>query len=323
MNHARSLIAEAAAALVVHNDGTFSWFGERFPGGPPERLLAAVTRRLYLDFFTQGRAAPTLDRRLSPARRGRADLADALVAANHGTGSLQPGWLVQGEEPDRLVVRGAGLTLWVTRAEFVPDAREAIRPGCRGSIRLPRQVRERSPGHYTALGDRGLSAAGEALVRVYWSLLPAGAPAAMSWVTAELNAVGIPFEFKVLHDSSDFTRCDAGVLYVPRARARVVFSVARGFARSAPHTLRDRVPALTRRIDRGVAYAEEPLVRWGFGLHRCRLIADALLSSWRGGPPSPEIALAAVEASFRAEGVSVDAPHRARSRRDGDRLAAL
>ena len=207
-------------------------------------------------------------------------------------------------------IERAGIALWVLPEALAPGGpRPAV--GEKVALRLPKGLDNRSPGYYTALGDRGLPPGGTR-VRVYWSLRAEGAAAAMEAVTGALNRRSTPFVFKILTDPSAFARCDAGVLYIDRANALGAVRIARAFAAARPDAVRDRVPALTRSVGRGVSMAEDPDDGESFGLNRCRLIADAVVGSWDASERGVDALLAAVEVRFALEGISLDAPHRRR-----------
>jgi hypothetical protein len=305
----RAGVAEALDALEVDADaGAYRWFGECFQGAageggrlPPEarrdRLVRQLTWRLYIDFYAQGRAVPSVDRRLTPAARGRADLRAALDAANAGRGCREPGWRVLSRGADAVTIARDGITIRVPPQRLDGDC-----------LVLPKGLPWRSPGHYLALGDRGVGP-DEPLRRLYWNLTPAGAAPAMAALTSRLNAEGVPFSLKMLDDSSAFTRCDAGVLYVCAADGGRVRGLALEAARALAGDRKDAVPALTRRLAPGLSEADDPGDE-SFGVDRCRLIAEGAADAWVDGVTDAGGRLARVEARFAARGLSLDAPYR-------------
>lgn len=308
----RRQVEGALSALAFHGDGGYSWFGERFPAGEAGTLIRRIAWRLYLDFYTQGGATPTLDRRFTPSGRGRADLVPRLTAVNGGRGSQEPGWRVSAATADALVIERIGLTLHVPAGSVRDAGGRTPGAGEEGSLELPNELRSRSPGHYMALGDLGMPA-DEPRGRLYWNLTPEGAVAAMAHLTQVLNEARIPFSFKVLSDSSAYTRRDAGVLYAPRERIAAIVALAEEVAEALPWALRDGVPALTLPIAPGIGYADDPDDGESFGLHRCRLIAEAIVDSRHGGSSSGAT-MVAVEERFAAAGLSLDAPYRSPTR---------
>lgn len=308
-------LGQALDALRVHDAGAFSWFGERTETEPrivrewPEDALwdvlaARIQRVLYNCYFTQGAASRGVDRRLTPATLGRADLQGPLAAVASRNGPLEDGWDVVGSSGDAVVVRRDGVTIRAARTRFHPDEGAA---GRTGAIRLPPSLPHRSPGHVVLLGERALPA-GASLARVYWNLLGSRAVEIAAAIVTAFGDVGVPFEFKALADSSAYTRCDAGVLYVARDDLSGVLEIARGVAARHVDGIKTAVPALTERVAPGVAWAEDPGGGESFGMHRCGLIAGGVVAAHRRGDAGGS--RTRVEAAFAAAGLSLDAPHR-------------
>ena len=129
----RTQVAVALAALGLGpEEGTYTWFGERF--AVRGDLTSAITLRLYLDFYTQGSAGPTIDRRFTPAGRTRTDMMERLEAANAGRGSLDPGWRVQESSADDLLVQRGSLAILAPRRRV----RGRIGPGAPVALSLPK-----------------------------------------------------------------------------------------------------------------------------------------------------------------------------------------
>ncbi|HEY0024789.1 MAG TPA: lanthionine synthetase LanC family protein [Longimicrobium sp.] len=296
----------------------FAWLGRPSPPLPRATLRALtpataraylrhrIQQALYTGLYTRG------DAMAPPSEPGQADVGTtsfiaALSAANTGKGALQDGWVVEAVDGSAVQVRRGGLALRVPR-RMLPRGRTPA-PGTTVRMRGERQLLSYSPGYYVAMGDVGLGAAGEPLVRVYWHLEPAGAAPVMHALTGALNRARLPFHFKVLNAPERFDRCDAGVLYFPQARGREVLArVARVHPRAAAH-LRPRVPAFTLELAPGLGLAEDPRAGESFGLHRCGLLADALIEAHEAGVRGQAERRARCVAHFRAHGVDPDAPY--------------
>jgi hypothetical protein len=166
-----------------------------------------------------------------------------------------------------------------------------------------------SPGFYLAVGDAPFPQ-GEAhpVVRWYWNLRPEGAVVLMHHVTARLNQAQQPFRLKVLKDPVRFTRCDAGVLYVPKADWDAVAALlAPIYATLAPH-LKPGTPVLTKALAPGLGIAEDPGQGESFGLHRCRLLAEGMLRAYEQRQTSVVARLHAVVDRFAEEGLCLETP---------------
>jgi hypothetical protein len=309
----RAAIAEAVEALEVHADGRYSWFGratgfgEADLDGAATRALAAyeIELRLYLDFYTRGRATPAPERQITPADLGRRDMVDRYREANGGRGTVEPGWRVLSAGEGTIDVRRGGLRLRVSRDDVV--AVDDLTAGAAVGVRMPNALVNRSPGHYMALGDAPFDQDTDA-IRLYWNTTPDGAVQAMSALTRDLNQIGVPFILKALDDSSTFTRCDACVLYTPRAVSGDVIAIASRAAAMLGDELKPAVPALTHRIAPGLGYAEDPASGESFGRHRCALIAGGIVDAWLGGSTGLESRMDAVVGRFAQDGLCIDLP---------------
>jgi hypothetical protein len=335
VNDHRSRLAEALDALCVHNL-SYSWFGRRHAVVPAKAasmdratvlryLTDALRQRLYANFYCTGMAVPDAPAR--PADTEPPDTPsyrDSLSAANLGTGCAEGQWRVVAVDGPHTIVERHGLRLWVTADEVV--AGHGAGPGDEVSIRLPNALPHRSPGFYLALGDAAFpeTRAGNPLLRIYWNLTPEGAPLALRVVTSTLNEALIPFQFKVVDAPARFGRRDSGVLYLPGRHYRqagALLSARYGLLRQ---TLLPGGPAFTKELAPGLALAEDPGEGGSFGLHRCGLVAHALVQAnhdqtrdrqghhGRSGRHRCGLAaswVAAVAEWLHAHGIDLDRPH--------------
>jgi hypothetical protein len=302
----RAQVADAIAAAAVHPSGSCSWCGRRM-GRPPPRTLPAEARHayavalleqvLYQSFYCSG-AAPRPAQDEPPAAL-EPEFVEALSAANSGQGFWDAGWRVDDRRDGDLVLAKDGLRLVARRSQVRLQGRAA-------QIRMPKELREASPGFYVAVSDVVFgSPSGGPMVRLYFHLLPESAAALVATVTSRLNGLRLPFRLKVVDAPERFTRCDAAVLY---ARA-VDFDALRPMLRDLGVALRERTPAFTKPLAPGIGLAEQPATEESFGSHRCRLLAEGILEAHRLGLRRPGERLAAVEAHFAARRVDLDAPY--------------
>ena len=318
MSAYREAVAAALDALRIESPTSFSWYGESSPPLSPQVVeeMGADTARAYLcdrlqgqlyaSFYCAGGAVPHQSQRTRPQPQGASLFIDSLSRANSGTGSRESGWTVVRSDGDgRLVVRRQGLTLWARPDEVRGSGTS---PGSEVSVTLPPELLRLSPGFYMALGDEELDAE-EPVVRHYWHLGSDGAAALVGAGTGALNAAGLPFRLKVVIDPSGYSRCDAGVLYSPkRLRAEIAGILPSILARVAGH-LRSRTPALTKALTEGLAVAEGPAGGESFGMHRCRLLADAAVRAFELDLQSTAEQLDLVERHLDEHGLSLDRPY--------------
>ncbi len=310
----------AIRAVTFHRPLTYSWFGRRvapLPAQvrthlPPDAVRAQVQHglrfQLYRDFYCQGgagppRAAPP------PAPPGASAFARRLADANAGHGSWEGGWRVVAQAAGTVEVVRDGLALRLQEADY----RAATPPpqvGAMVQVRLPKDLFSLSPGYYMAVGDAPpVPTPGGPLLRLYWNVAPTGASHLIAMLTARLNAAGVPFRLKVLSSPAAYIRADAAVLYLPSAH----FAAVQEILAQSYHAIRDHlglvVPALTLRLAPGLSLAEDPAPGESFGLHRCALLAEALVEAHLASHYAEADRLEAVITRFAAAGVDVQRPY--------------
>ncbi len=319
MSRYRLLVAEALRAVRISSPTRFCWHGASGPVLRPDvesamepetarrYLIHALQTHLYASFYCPGSARPHRPEGDLPPQLGFTPFVQALSSANAGAGSREAGWLVVGREEDgRVVVSRDGLTLWARPEEVAGPAE----PGATVSVLLPKELLRLSPGFYMALGDAALGSDSAAIVRFYWNVRSEGATALVAMLTTALNQEALGFRLKVLNDPGGYSRCDAAVLYTCRSDYdRAADIVAATYPAIACH-LKPAIPALTKPLAEGLGLAEEPRPAGdSFGMHRCQLLADALVRAHERGAGSAQARVEDVEARFSEEGISLDRPY--------------
>jgi hypothetical protein len=314
--HPASAVAKALAALEVRSPTTHSWMGRvaelpepviRFADleGMRRALVGSICARLYDSFYTQGAPRPAPASGSERPGLGRA-ISHELAAANEGTGCLEPGWRVVGDEDGRRVVRRGGLRLWVAPDEIPAGARV----GDAVSLRVPADVPAFSPGFYIARGDRGFPAEGpRVLDRFYLDLRPEGAVPFVREATRRLNRAGLAFLAKVVDDPDGFDRRDAAVLTFQRTDRPRAFAAAEELREALAPFLDGGAPAMTLPMAPGLAFAEDPGGGESFGAHRCLLLAEAVVTAAERELLAPEDRLKVVRERFAEAGTTLDAPY--------------
>ena len=287
MNLYLSQLKAAVQAIGFLNDTQFTWFGTASEAlnSTVRRALTPETARsflryqlrqtLYNHFYTKGAPLPDSDE-AEWAREDPGFVAE-LAAANQGKGSVETGWTARGLRAGRVVVERQGLTLEVAPEACVPPISEPLASAVQISLRVPSARPNLSPGYFLVIGDAPIIQ-GDGLVRLYWHLTPGGAARWLQSATAALNARSLPFHLKVLYSPQLFTRCDAGVLYLPQSAFVAARRTLRDIYAHVEAELRSEVPAFTKSLAPGIGLAESPGGE-SFGLHRCGLVADGLVRS--------------------------------------------
>jgi HopA1 effector protein family len=315
------LVEGALEAVAIDSPTSFYWFGAR-TGAASQRIRSSIggtkTRvylkrilqgRLYRDFYCRGRATPAED--ASPPRGSPrlTPFIGALSAANSGSGSREPGWMVRGIEDGQVVVERNGLSVWVG-PDDIYGAPHAPRPGDECAIRFPKELLGLFPGFYMALGNLGLvPSQATTFVRFYWNLQSGGAPLLLEAATQMLNRDKIPFQLKVLSDPDLYDRCDAGVLYVEKSGYPRVADAVRRIYRNLSNHLNPSTPVFTKRLASGLALAEGPPDSTeSFGASRCGMLAEGIIRAWEEGAEQVSARMEWVAESFADAGIGLDSP---------------
>ncbi len=317
MNLYLSQLNAAVQAIGFLNDTQFTWFGTASEGlsSTVRRALAPETARsllrhqlgqtLYNQFYTKGAPLPHADE-AEWAREDPGFVAE-LAAANQGKGSAETGWTARGFRVGRVVVERQGLTLEVTPEACVPPISEPQASAVEISLRVPSARPNLSPGYFLVIGDAPIIQ-GDGLVRLYWHLTPGGAARWLQSGTVALNARNLPFHLKVLHSPQLFTRCDAGVLYLPKSAFLAARPALRDIYAHIEAELRSEVPTFTKSLAPGIGLAESPGGE-SFGLHRCHLIADGLIRSRTEGRADTAGRLDCVLTCWADAGLDIERPY--------------
>ncbi|MBL9059271.1 MAG: hypothetical protein JNK88_04505, partial [Mangrovicoccus sp.] len=235
-------------------------------------LIEALVNRVYVAFYCnpEGAAASLTD--------GERDLTPDLAAANAGRDGVQ-GWWREAQRSATEVLLASGDRLHLARpADLHPV------PGFDRWHRLHRIAGSVSmqAGYYHAFGaevpDRYDMMAG---VRLYLALGAGGAAAALAAITRRFDADQVAFTLKLPRQAGSYRRTDAGVVYLPRRVAG--FAVARVLEMAGDLDLGPGTPRFTRALAPGIAIADCPPGGDSFGMHRSRLLVQALTLQAAGG----------------------------------------
>lgn len=316
-----SQVRPAMAAVKIHSRTGFSWFGRRMEEPEPgvrrqlsdeaarQWLRFFIQARLYKDFYCMGRAAPMVEGRAAASPESRSAFTAELSAANRGSGFWSSGWTVTGTRNGGVEATKDGLSLYLPAALMRPIG-GAAEPGSQVQARSPKELLTASPGFYMGMGDRELIAGtGDRLLRTYWRMHSHSAVRFVEEVTSRLNREGLAFRLKVVSDPGEFDRRDAVVLYFLGSAWQGARMLLTELHRDLAAGLREGSPALTRRVAPGVSLAEDPGHGESFGMHRCGLMADALLLCFERGINNPEAKVQALREVMGEEGLALESPY--------------
>ncbi|HEY4574888.1 MAG TPA: lanthionine synthetase LanC family protein [Thermoanaerobaculia bacterium] len=330
MSEWRLPVEAVIQATTIRSPTSYSWLGRRSPAaarrlGPNvgadlarEYLLVTLTSHLYFNFYCHGwpRAmGPAVNRPRAPG--GDPAFVRGLSKANRGDGHWQEGWEIRALDTNAVRVARGGLELLARPGDLAVTA-EAVRVGEAVGLWFPKDSFSLSPGYYTATGDepwREQPSGG--VVRLYWDVTSAGAAVLVESLTSGLNRSRVPFSLKIVNYPDGFQRCDAGVLYLAKADvATAETDVRRAYERVAA-LLDPGRPAFTKALARGLSLAEDPGNGESFGLHRSRLLAEAIIDAHEQRAGTLGARMGVVLRHFAEEGIDFAAPHRRKDSAEG------
>ncbi|MDJ0732608.1 MAG: T3SS effector HopA1 family protein [Nostocaceae cyanobacterium] len=241
------------------------------------------------------------------------DFYQQLHQSNCSSGYFDPGWSILQEETDKsLAVTKANLRLHIERDKHLQETETSADIGDLVSIYMPKNRVQN--GFYVAVGNAGIhhldTVKKQALtVRIYFNLSPEGAVAVMSFLTQKLNEIRIPFSFKVLYNPQDYKRHDSGVLYFDKRDYKVVKQVLQTVYQENQLHFKPKIPLFTMQLAPGLGLAEEPNQKFAtqesFGMNRCQIVANGLLTAWKQGENSSDGRMKAILEQFDLLGIDL------------------
>ncbi|MHC5744065.1 MAG: T3SS effector HopA1 family protein [Nostoc sp.] len=236
-----------------------------------------------------------------------------LHESNFGEGYFDPGWSVLREERDRsLALTKGGLRLHIERNKHLQPTKVAAVVGDSVAIQMPKNRVQN--GFYMAVGNAGFSRIEDmkiqpVTVRIYINVTPEGAIAVMGSLTQKLNELAIPFSFKVLYNPKEYQRYDSGVLYFDKRDYKVVRQVLKTVYQEHKLHFKSEIPLFTKQLALGLGLAEEPdqkfAVQESFGMNRCQIVANGLLTAWYQEDNSTEGRMQAIREQFSSLGIEL------------------
>ncbi len=146
-------------------------------------------------------------------------------------------------------------------------------------------------------------------LRFYFHVKAASAESLLAQLSTILNRYRIPFHFKTLGNSEAYTRADAAVLYVAKRYMQIVAALIPDIVVGSGASLGKEIPMFTKWIMPGVGMAEEVSDEESFGMHRSRLVAEALVYAWTCGHQDQEQKMEAIAQSFAEKGICLEQPY--------------
>jgi hypothetical protein len=291
------------AARLMRVDGRHVRVGGAEAGDVADPALAdRVGEALYARWFTRTTVPAT------PAGTDRA-LVARLRAAHAASDRFERGWVALLDASGALCAARGRERLPLAPLDHVNVSRLAapVRPGDALAVSARRDLVDEAAGWWQTAGTAGAATA-PPLVRLYWNGAPAVAAELTRGVTGALERARVPYTMKCPLNPSLFARDDPIVVYLERAAWRQAGPALREVHRALAPFLRPRVPPLTLRLGRGVAFAEDPADGRSFGQSRSAAVAAGLVALLPA-PAADRQVLAALRASLLAHGISAVRPY--------------
>lgn len=243
------------------------------------------------------------------------DFFEQLHQSNQGNGFFDDGWTVLRHESDGTVVVQRGLILHLDPNRHLALG-TSTEVGNTIAVRMPKNVVQN--GFYMAVGNAGIDRRFEATVdsttvRVYFNYSAEGAIEVMHKLTEQLNTIEVPFSFKTLYNPSDYSRYDSGVLYFNQSDYPAVWQVLKTLYSETQSYFQPEIPLFTKQLAPGLGLAEEPKQKFAsqesFGMNRCQIVAEGLVTAQQCGNSSQEANLDAILQAFNTHRISCEKPH--------------
>lgn len=271
--------------------------------------LAALTNLLYSQCYAlKQRHQPGESLPPEKALNTDTDFIETLRAHNYSSERVEPGWqllrLISAEHAE--VKRNQDIRTVPVSFIRKPAEAPSLAAGQAVAVYFPREEITPGPSFYYAFGNRPVSST-QKLLRVYWNITHTGAAPLLAWITRQFNRYHIPFIFKCLNHPHLYSRRDAAVLYLEEQAGDFISMLLPECCRAMGEYLHEDVPLFTHAYRPGVGIAESPGVYESFGMHRMKLVAEAILAN-PDLPGAPETLVKAIARSFIQNGINPEKP---------------
>lgn len=274
---------------------------------PPPPLVQALQNTFYQECYTRRSGAPTPPAHADPTFAGR------LSQANTTRERWDPGWTIYDIKPGaQIFVQKGERHRSAMPGEYATSSGPGMgmQPGHTVSLHVVRESFQMQPGFYFAFSDTLSDQFDDfSMVRFYFNSTGEGAPSLLGYLSEVLNGYLVPYRYKCLNDPAYYDRADAAVLYVARRYFRIVARLIEEMPEGVATGLKPPQPLFSKPLRPGIGMADDPATGESFGMHRCRLVAEALFEAWQQGQHTPEARLEAVRRHFTRNGLDLDRPY--------------
>jgi hypothetical protein len=217
-----------------------------------------------------------------PSKGEQQTFMDQLSKANTSKGGLDYNWKIYSVDPSgNAFVQKDGELRWLQPKTFQYLNPRQQQPQINTFVHIHKQRESRTiqPVFYHVFSDEIFPQEVE-LSRIYWNIKPESAPKLINVLSSTLNDLHIPFQFKCLNHPDLYVRSDAAVLYLHKKNVHVVSIVLKSILNELKDDLQEGIPMFTKKLFKGVGFAEDPGKGMSFGMSRSTVIADALVDAF-------------------------------------------
>lgn len=246
-------------------------------------MLNHLTQSLYSTFYISGNSKSSVVNpvRKLPSSEDILTYNNKLSQANKSVEWLDPYWQVYhvGTEGN-IFVKKDHRTRQLVPNSYQLDAQSqgTVNINSFVHVKVSRESRSEQPGFYHAFSNQ-LFPQQVNLTRVYFNIKSSGSEALITQISTLFNRYNIPFQFKCANHPDLYERVDAAVLYLAQPNVRMAFFLLNRICKPLKKYFRKKVPLFTLKLKEGLSFAEDPGLGQSFGMNRCHLLANAILSA--------------------------------------------
>lgn len=241
------------------------------------------------------------------------NLLQLLSESNASRERWDSGWRIHRVLPSgQILAHKNGLVRLLWAGEFVSHEGPGVSPreGANISVFVPRESKTLQPGFYFAFGEAITDQQDDYnVVRLYWHVSGAHIAELIGLITQSLNRFQIPYRLKCPNSIALYKRVDTAVLYISPRFYRVAAEMLVDVHHKMLDRLQPETPIFTKQLARGLGLAEDPGNGESFGMHRCRIVAEAIWQAYTQGLQTEQARLEQVVNQFASYGLSLERPY--------------
>lgn len=310
----RTVLAKMMDALVIDSDYSFRLADEQFSVTPSSTasdtpLIRNMQFVLYRACYCHPFGLPVPKVENPPSAE---HLLQELTSIHNGLSTWDRGWSLYGAGTDGRVYLQKGERQRIALpGEFITATPGAsLQTGMQVSLWMERSSAMYQPGFFHFFGDIPTDSWDDFdLFRFYFHTIPHGVSHLIRNLSRSLSRYRIPYMMKTLVQPESYIRADATVLYIARRYHQIVLRILQNLSDADRQALRPEIPLFTSMLSSGIGFADDPGRNESFGMHRCRLVAEAIYTCALEGRQDTASRMEATERIFTQNGLTLDRPH--------------